>query len=374
MMTSPITLKEIKVDSTSVMRYHHSSVDGFGDLLLSGGCVSALLDFVKTTGKEPYLPYSNLYSVRETKAALNIIRSELWRQMYLKHRTELLICAASDFEAFATAAELDSNARGKYRIETFESFIGKTRALTLEDRAKLTLQNIFWTWEEAPQAGIAFQGYMSANLERREVYIRTRPESKERGMAYGCDETTAPIMYEDLRSREWIKLNPYDNQSFLIGSKGYQALDKLERGVGGLGRSVFFVRKFDTELDIFMRPLLDRVQENLSCTINAVWEKEFIHKIDEEIFRSIRHGAVTLVDVDPSRFNVGLEAGYALALAKPIVAIMEKELADQSGVPFDIATLNVYLYRRSKPDELVQKLTDRIGLAFEIQEELLKKA
>jgi hypothetical protein len=32
------------------------------------------------------------------------------------------------------------------------------------------------------------------------------------------------------------------------------------------------------------------------------------------------------------------------------------------------------MYRRSKPDELVQKLTDRIGLAFEIQEELLKKA
>jgi hypothetical protein len=50
-----------------------------------------------------------------------------------------------------------------------------------------------------------------------------------------------------------------------------------------------------------------------------------------------------------------------------VVAIMDR--ASGQTVPFDIATLNTFIYDRSDPAELVRKLVARIGLALDIEAE-----
>src|SRR5262249_2875823 len=153
----------------------------------------------------------------------------------------------------------------------------------------------------------------------------------------------------ELRSN---KTGPF---GFGITPTGYIKVESLRRGKNESVKRAFFIRRYDEDMDAFFRPILDQVQQRTGCDIRAVWEEAHNEKIDERILRLIRESSLVLLDIAPDRFNVGLEAGYALALRKPMIVIREKQSPWQAP-PFDIATLNCFDYDRNDPDRLIKVL------------------
>ncbi len=271
---------------------------------------------------------------------------------------------------------LDRNgATGGFLLKAFEEFLTEARSLTFEEAALRTLEN----FNKVSRNGY----YMPANVAgidmQGNLYFRAPPNTSEivfDGSAYGRDAVTAHMHYEFLATKGFIRPFKPGNQvtELMITAEGFIALDNLEKGRASVGRSAFLVRRFDLDLDSFLRPIMIDVGARLTCPIEAVWDKEHNERIDERIFRLIREAAVIVVDIAPDRFNVGLELGYALALGKPIVVIREKPLANdpewKQRLPFDIQTLNCYDYNRSNRQELIDKLVARIGLELDKQEVL----
>ena len=104
---------------------------------------------------------------------------------------------------------------------------------------------------------------------------------------------------------------------------------------------------------------------------SPIWDDPHNEKIDERILRLIRECPVVVLDVAHDNFNVGLEAGYALGLNKPIVAIRKKPPKGSSArvqqLPFDISTLYTHTYTTDAVGkaELIEKLSERILVGLE---------
>jgi hypothetical protein len=73
---------------------------------------------------------------------------------------------------------------------------------------------------------------------------------------------------------------------------------------------------------------------------------------------------VVLVDLTEQNFNVAFEAGYALALNKPIVWMKKKE-PDGLKMPFDIYTYNCLEWDPSNLESFRQDLKFRLLAALQ---------
>jgi hypothetical protein len=130
-----------------------------------------------------------------------------------------------------------------------------------------------------------------------------------------------------------------------------------------LGRSVFLVRRYDPELDTFLGPLLQRVETEATARSRLFGRRSIWKDRGAHLSAHIRQSAVTLVDIDPSRFNVGLETGYALALGRPVMVIMDKAVG--TTVPFDIATLHLPVRSvRSSRTRQKARGENRVGFGY----------
>ena len=89
--------------------------------------------------------------------------------------------------------------------------------------------------------------------------------------------------------------------------------------------------------------------------------KEHVNKIDDEIIAEIRRSRFLIADFTSSpgspRGGVYFEAGYALALGKPVIWTCRSDLIDH--VHFDTRQFNHIVW--TDPTELAERLTNRIG-------------
>jgi nucleoside 2-deoxyribosyltransferase len=89
--------------------------------------------------------------------------------------------------------------------------------------------------------------------------------------------------------------------------------------------------------------------------------KEHVNKIDDEIISEIRRSKFLIADFtsDPGspRGGVYFEAGFALALGKPVIWTCRVDLIDH--VHFDTRQFNHIVW--ATPDELAERLKNRIG-------------
>lgn len=76
-----------------------------------------------------------------------------------------------------------------------------------------------------------------------------------------------------------------------------------------------------------------------------------------------RAASFVLVDLSDNNFNVGFEAGYALALGKPIVFTMQKPEGELK-LPFDIQSHNILVYDAADHSEFKEQLPFRIAAAL----------
>jgi hypothetical protein len=90
-------------------------------------------------------------------------------------------------------------------------------------------------------------------------------------------------------------------------------------------------------------------------------QKEHVNKIDDEIVAEIRRSRFLIADFtskkNAPRGGVYFEAGFALALEKPVIWCCRADLIDQ--VHFDTRQFNHIVWR--EPGDLKEKLKNRIG-------------
>ncbi len=148
-----------------------------------------------------------------------------------------------------------------------------------------------------------------------------------------------------------------------ITPKGYRKIDELRHGVGN--RQAFLVCPSKAPY----RALYDQVCKSVGdhpevgCEIKPVWANPHVERIDDRIFRLIREATIVVVDLDLSNFNVALEAGYALALGKPIVWT-RKEPWDETN-PFDIYSHMILKWSEAEPQKFEEDLRNQVLAAFD---------
>ena len=118
----------------------------------------------------------------------------------------------------------------------------------------------------------------------------------------------------------------------------------------------------------FHDSMLEAYETGIDAAVRAVGyrplridRKEHVNKIDDEIIAEIRRSRFLVADFtsDPGcpRGGVYFEAGFALALGKPVIWTCRQDLIDH--VHFDTRQFNHIVWEN--PEELAERLKNRIG-------------
>lgn len=260
----------------------------------------------------------------------------------------------------------------RFHLIALEDAIDAGAQLTFTQKALNTLENLFDLWMRDGALPSIPYGYIHEGQWR----FHEKPDAKEDGMAYACSERLAPIVYSWLQGKGYLEtVNIPGMQQLVLSPSAFVEAEKIKSGREATLKRGFFIRRFDEATDAFYRPILNDLQQTTGCEISAVWERKKNEKLDELILRRIREASVIVLDVTGERFNVGLEAGYAMALRKqiillrdggdPLLPIKPDSEEKHHDVPFDIRTLNCFFYDRHKPEELQAMLKERVLDALE---------
>jgi hypothetical protein len=102
---------------------------------------------------------------------------------------------------------------------------------------------------------------------------------------------------------------------------------------------------FDQRFDEVIKPAI----EEAGLTAYRVDRDPAASVPIEEIERRIRAAEVCLADISQPNPNVWFEVGFAIAAAKPVVFVCQRELVDR--LPFDVQHRNVTFYRTATPTD-----------------------
>jgi hypothetical protein len=367
MRTSPITGKAVqyKIDHSSSptgFTYKHGNQDGVANLRVSESFAVQM----RQENRNPAL-----VGIRKDRSdsAWNLIRSELWRHRLLDTGRILYLTSEKESARIIEMVDVSEGTANPYIVKSFESFISDAEGFNLRRKAIETLRNLFFYYqvnEKFPDIVYAIcYGDDARGIEF------TQDVSLEEGMTYACNTGEARMVYEYLLDSGLITARLYNSHLYWkLTSKGIAQIDDIEQGRNKIRNLCFVVRKFDDSLDEFFQPIFNEIAADLGIEIMPVWGEDHNEKIDERIFRLISEASVVLVDVDPTRYNVGLEHGYAMGLGKPIITMMNKNRYEEglceplkiklNDLPFDIATQNCSFYEIPHDESERQRQSNRL--------------
>lgn len=355
----------------------HSQSDGFADFYYTESLASILYPstedrwvYKRYDGKSGYVAYTS----SELDETFAFIRSLLWR----RHKQGLKPMVVTDREGYEQSAEyIAKDSRINCTLKAFEDLIEGAKQLSFSHCAIQTLFNLWIAWKRSGLdkpflihgARVDAKGKIWFNHATDESICEELNLKSDKYVVYGYTLEKAPFIYRYLFDSGLLVSTGDCNHFplFQLSSKGFDAVDKLERGANSDVVTGFFIRRYDKDQDEFLNGVMKEVCGSLGIgDISPVWAEDHNDKIDERIFRLIKQASVVIVDCTGERYNVGLEHGYAMALGKPIVLIREKKDPWESP-PFDISTQNCYDYQTDEKGraELVEKLRSRIGLAVD---------
>jgi nucleoside 2-deoxyribosyltransferase len=116
----------------------------------------------------------------------------------------------------------------------------------------------------------------------------------------------------------------------------------------------------------------DPVSNEVQCKIQTVADIPHNERIDDRIMKEICEAAVIVVDLTNHNFNVAFEAGYALALNKPIIWTMKKDDTEKLNLPFDIQSHNILVYDKNEIVKFKEILKARMQVALNVLSSSIK--
>lgn len=297
---------------------------------------------------------SKTYSAAEARAGWNLIRSKAFLGS-LNNAKPVFVMRDDHYQDVRDTRTIRANYTGL----SLEQQIEEARTLQFSDKVWKTLEIIHRVWQK--EGASAQTHYVLVSPPALKGPTPNDPD----WLSYACNPHETIAVYKFLLHEKLVAI---EEGGFIPTAAGAIKVEQLQQGGDPSIRDVFFIRQYDEAFDEFIKPIVLSIDADANCRIEAVWERAHNHKIDEYILRRIKECPVVLLHI-ANNFNVGLEAGYALALHKPIVAFRKKPAKNatdrEKELPFDIRTLHVYDYEESNPDELMRNLSEKIKAAFD---------
>lgn len=303
-------------------------------------------------------------SPRDTQRLLALAYSKVHFAKLNNERTPLFV-QDSWFRTFSQPQHRFQFFFEDHQILIIEALWEEARSLTLEAKALKTLEG-FSQLEDSTGSGLM----LSFNPEPYPGHLLA-PSSGSldlKGISYGCVPTEIPIAMQFLLDEALVCRTRAHGNAIYITPRGYSAIEKIRRDQYPVDASAFLICRFNGNLDaIYDRVYSQFGKGNLpGCEILRVKDRPHIDRVDDRILADIRRAALVVVDLTDYNFNIGFEAGYALALNKPIVWT-KQHLEPTVGLdlPFDIQSHNILTYNPASPESFISELYPRIQVALE---------
>lgn len=169
------------------------------------------------------------------------------------------------------------------------------------------------------------------------------------------------FLSEFLESEELVKkfVSP-GSFSLALTPKGFSITEK-NTGINNTeGKSAFVAMWFDKQLkDAFELGIREAIQSAGYSAIR-IDEVHHHHKIDDEILRAIREAQFVVADLTGNRGGVYFEAGFAIALNKPVIWCCREDYFKE--VHFDVNHYHIIVW--STIQELKDLLTNKLLALF----------
>lgn len=264
-----------------------------------------------------------------------------------------------------------------FRSISVEDLWLEAQRLRLSDKVNETLRNLS---DIEPHPGFAHRiAIHLGNLGQDQPEPLDASVQSLVGLAFAAVRGERSLVFQALSDKNLIRIG--SNFDYLaagatkndhragthisITPEGYYLLEKLKSGDMSLTRSGFLVCRFIKELDDLYDDVYKPVGDSteVMCPIRRVMDIHHVDKIDDRIMLEINQATVVVVDLTKRNFNVAFEAGYALALGKPIIWTVKAPIPRK--LPFDIQSHNVLSYDLTDKDKFRERLTYRILAALE---------
>lgn len=325
-----------------------------GDFMIT----DQLLSWGFQLGKELRVPSLHL-DVKDTKRLLALALTKA-REAAVNGSKPPYFMSEEGYEHLRTTGQLQGQDFHAWRVWTVESLWQELQSLTLEEKAERTLVSLV---QAEPEVG---QG---VHLGLRFLPDEAPPgtwDGRNRdlaGLAYGCTPSEAHVVIRFLKDEGLIETKL---EAIYITPKGYVRASEVAGGKGEVLPRGFVVCKFNENLDAMYEGVYKSVllPTGEPVTLLRVKDIHHVEKIDDKIMAEIRAASFVLVDLSDNNFNVGFEAGYALALGKPIVFTMQKPEGELK-LPFDIQSHNILVYDAADHTEFKEQLPFRIAAALD---------
>lgn len=296
---------------------------------------------------------------KDTKRLLSMIATHA-REAALTGAPPPLIFTETAKSSLADGGHLRDGLFFKWRVWTVEGLWQELQALTLEEKAERTLVNLTRAEQEVG-LGVLMRIPFGKDEPPRGNWDDGRINIA--GLAYGCTPAESFVAVQYLREEGLIETKL---ESIYITPKGYVKASRVANGRAEVVPRGFVICRFTDGVDA----VYDTVYSNAKLptgeqvTLLRVKDIHHVEKIDDKIMAEIRAASFVLVDLSDNNFNVGFEAGYALALGKPIVFTMQKPKGELK-LPFDIQSHNILVYDESDHTEFKEQLPFRIAAALD---------
>lgn len=162
------------------------------------------------------------------------------------------------------------------------------------------------------------------------------------------------LQISDLTAREWEC--PPSSRDDIV----HRADAMVNALLARLPKRVFVVMPYATEHDTLYDLVVEPAVSVWRDEIRRLDRKQTPGSVVKQIEDGIRTADYCIVVLDGLRPNVLYEMGYAQALGKPLILIMQQDALNKETVPFDISTLQRIEYQR--PDSTtLNRLREAIG-------------
>ena len=350
---SPLTANTVEHSFDSGTRIHW-----FEDICGRWGITEEALDDVVRDASisSGCLQLDAHLSERATRATFALARSQVWR-LDRERQRPLFMTKGGKLQL----AERDV----EQVILTFDDLYEDANRLSLERKALATLDNLANAESEVgagidvPYNVVEFPGAAGWG---------PADEPFETGISYGSTQLEAPMIYQLLVKRGLLRplLTRGPGRTLLhLTPEGYATVSEMRSGEDRRASQAFFVCRFIPEIDMLFNQVVRPVGRELGCPILRIKDIHHNDKIDDRICQEIQRSTVVLVDLTKENFNVGFEAGYAIALGKPIVW-MRKAVRSTIKMPFDISTYNCLGWEHDKLEVCRENLKHRMITALQL--------
>lgn len=178
---------------------------------------------------------------------------------------------------------------------------------------------------------------------------------------HGLSTKQFRFVFDWLREQGYIKVYP---GIIHVTPEGYDYIEQSSRGSAVDSQQLFLVCQFKNVSEATFRERFVPALDGTPYRIGRISDHEFNGKVDDEILLKIRSCRAVIVDIEPNNFNVGFEAGYALALGKPIIYTSQRKPDERFplSLPFDVRVQNVIA--DESDEEFVRRLSNRIKITL----------